>query len=129
MINHVILMGRLTNNPELRYTSTNNVPVTRFTLAVDRGYKQGEERQADFISCIAWNKTAEFVEKYFSKGKMIIVSGRIQTGSYEKEGKKVYTTDIVAEEVSFGESKGESKPQQEETEGFVPVEMDSELPF
>ncbi len=103
MINKAILMGRLTRDPELRHTGT-GTPVCSFTIAIDNGY--GENRQTDFINCVAWNKTAEFVSKYFSKGRMIIVSGRISTRSWEgQDGKKNYVTEVVASEVTFGEAK------------------------
>ncbi len=103
MINKAILMGRLTRDPELRHTGT-GTPVCSFSIAIDNGY--GENRQTDFINCVAWNKTAEFVSNYFSKGKMIIVIGRISTRSWEgQDGKRNYTTEVVANEVSFGETK------------------------
>ncbi len=103
MINKVILMGRLTRDPELRHTG-NGTAVCSFTVAIDNGY--GDNRSTDFINCVAWNKSAEFVEKYFTKGRMIIVVGRIQTRTWEgQDGKKNYVTEVVASEVSFGESK------------------------
>ena len=103
MINKAILMGRLTRDPELRHTGA-GTPVCSFTIAIDNGY--GENRQADFINCVAWSKTAEFVSNYFTKGKMIIVIGRISTRSWEgQDGKRNYTTEVIANEVSFGESK------------------------
>ena len=103
MINKAILMGRLTRDPELRHTGS-GTPVCSFTVAIDNGY--GDNRSTDFINCVAWNKTAEFVEKYFTKGRMIIVVGRIQTRTWEgQDGKKNYATEVVASEVSFGESK------------------------
>lgn len=103
MINKAILMGRLTRDPELRHTGT-GTPVCSFSIAIDNGY--GENRQTDFINCVAWSKTAEFVSNYFQKGKMIIVIGRIQTRTWEgQDGKKNYATEVVASEVSFGESK------------------------
>ena len=103
MINKAILMGRLTRDPELRHTGT-GTPVCSFSIAIDNGY--GENRQTDFINCVAWNKTAEFVSNYFQKGRMIIVIGRISTRSWEgQDGKRNYTTEVVASEVSFGESK------------------------
>lgn len=103
MINKAIIMGRLTRDPELRHTGS-GTPVCSFTVAVDNGY--GENRQADFINCVAWNKTAEFVSKYFTKGRMIIVIGRIATRTWEgQDGKKNYVTEVVANEISFGESK------------------------
>lgn len=103
MINKAILMGRLTRDPELRHTGS-GTPVCSFTIAIDNGY--GDNRSTDFINCVAWNKTAEFVEKYFTKGRMIIVIGRIQTRTWEgQDGRKNYVTEVVASEVSFGESK------------------------
>lgn len=103
MINKAILMGRLTRDPELRHTGT-GTPVCSFSIAIDNGY--GENRQTDFINCVAWNKTAEFVNNYFTKGRMIIVIGRISTRSWEgQDGKRNYATEVVASEVSFGESK------------------------
>ena len=108
MLNCAVIMGRLTADPELRQTP-NGISVTRFTVAVDRGYvKAGEERKADFINVIAWRQTAEFVSKYFSKGSMIAVQGSIQTGSYEKDGVKRYTVEISADNVSFCGSKSET---------------------
>jgi single-strand DNA-binding protein len=101
-------MGRLTADPELRQTPS-GVSVTRFTVAVDRGYvKAGEERKADFINVVAWRQTAEFVSRYFQKGSMIAVQGSIQTGSYEKDGVKRYTVEISADNVSFCGSKSET---------------------
>ncbi len=108
MLNCAVIMGRLTADPELRQTP-NGVAVTRFSVAVDRGYvKPGEERKADFINVVCWRQTAEFVTRYFSKGSMIAVQGSIQTGSYEKDGVKRSTFEIVADNVSFCGSKSES---------------------
>ncbi len=108
MLNCAVIMGRLTADPELRQTPS-GVSVTRFTVAVDRGYvKAGEERKADFINVVAWRQTAEFVSKYFQKGSMIAVQGSIQTGSYEKDGVKRYTVEISADNVSFCGSKSET---------------------
>ena len=108
MLNCAVIMGRLTADPELRQTP-NGVSVTRFTVAVDRGYvRAGEERKADFITVVAWRQTAEFVSRYFSKGSMIAVQGSIQTGSYEKDGIKRSTFEIVADNVSFCGSKSET---------------------
>ena len=132
MINKAIIMGRLTHEPELRQAGTGR-SVCSFSIAVNNGY--GENRRTDFINCVAWNKTAEFVSRYFTKGKMIIVIGRITTRTWEdKDGKKCYATDVVADEVSFGESKGaasESKPSLSEAidEGFLSVEPDDDMPF
>lgn len=141
-MNKVILMGRLTRDPELRYTQTNNTAVASFTLAVDRKMvKQGEERQADFISCVAWAKGAEFIGKYFQKGSMIAVVGRIQTRNYDdKDGKKRYVTEVVVEDSYFTGSKQAtgSAPREnpapqgggsDPTDGFYPIPEDDELPF
>ena len=108
MLNCAVIMGRLTADPELRETPS-GVAVTRFTVAVDRSFvKAGEERKADFINVVAWRQTAEFVTRYFSKGSMIAVQGSIQTGSYEKDGVKRATFEVVADNVSFCGSKSES---------------------
>lgn len=106
-MNKVILMGRLTRDPEIRVSVATNVTTAKFTLAVDRKYKkEGEQQTADFISCTAFGKTAEFAERYLHQGTKIVVVGRIQTGSYtNKDGNKVYTTDVVVEECEFAESK------------------------
>ena len=106
-MNKVILMGRLTRDPEVRYTSTNNTLVATFSLAVNRRFaRQGEERQADFINVVAWDKTGEFCSKYFKKGQQVGVIGRIQTRNYDdKDGKKVYVTEVIAEETYFADSR------------------------
>ena len=134
MINKVFLMGRLTRDPELRHTGT-GTPVTTFTIAIDNGY--GDNRQTDFINCVAWNKTAEFVTKYFSKGKMIIIAdGQIRTRSWEtQDGKRAYATEVVANVVNFGESKSSQQPatqppMQDDDDDFTPLdEEDDDLPF
>lgn len=108
-MNKVILMGRLTRDPEIRYSqSENSTAVARFTLAVDRRFKRdgANEQSADFISCVAFGRTAEFMERYTRQGTKLVVEGRIQTGSYtNKDGNKVYTTDVVVENTEFAESK------------------------
>lgn len=108
-MNKVILMGRLTRDPDVRVSNTadRQITVARYTLAVDRRAKRdSNEQTADFISCVAFDKNAEFVEKYLHQGTKVLVTGRIQTGSYtNKDGQKVYTTDIVVEEQEFCESK------------------------
>ena len=110
MFNLVVLTGRLTADPELKYTP-NNIPVTSFSIAVSRRYKAGEETQADFINIVAWQKTAEFVTKYFSKGSMIGIEGSIQTRRYQdKEGKNRTVFEVVANNVQFVESKRDSSP-------------------
>lgn len=112
-MNKVVLLGRLTKDPEIRYTQTNNTMVASFSLAVNRRFtKQGEERQADFINIVAWGKTAEFVSKYFKKGQQVGVIGRIQTRNYEDEkGQKHYITEVIAEETYFADSKKEEKQE------------------
>lgn len=110
MINTVILMGRLTADPEIKTTSS-GISFCKFTVAVDRKFadKTTGERQADFISCVAWRQTAEFINKYFSKGKMIIVEGTLQNNNYtDSNGVKHYSYNVVADSVSFGESKSAS---------------------
>lgn len=106
-MNKVILMGRLTRDPEVRYSAgENSLAIARYTLAVDRRFRRDGEATADFISCVSFGRTAEFAEKYFRQGLKIVVSGRIQTGSYtNREGQKVYTTEVVVEEQEFAESK------------------------
>ncbi|MFI3202066.1 MAG: single-stranded DNA-binding protein [Eubacteriales bacterium] len=110
-MNKVIIMGRLTRDPEIRYSQGgNSMAIGRYTLAVDRRFnRNGEENVADFIQCVAFGKSAEFAEKYFQKGIKILVTGRIQTGSYtNKEGQKIYTTEVVVEDQEFTESKNNS---------------------
>ena len=106
-MNKVVLMGRLTRDPEVRYTQTNNTMVATFSLAVNRRFvRQGEERQADFINIVAWSKTAEFVSKYFKKGQQVGVIGRIQTRTWDDDqGQKHYVTEVVAEETYFADSR------------------------
>lgn len=133
-MNKVTLMGRLTKDPEIRYSSNNNMPIAKFTLAVDRKFKQGEEKQADFIFCTAFSKTAEFVEKYFQKGKQMGLFGRINTGSYEKEGQKIFTTEVIVEDVYFTGSKNDSASasnfEESSESGFTPINSsDDQLPF
>lgn len=135
-MNKIILMGRLTKDPTLRYTTANNTPVCDFTLAVNRRFsRQGEESQADFIPVVAWDKTADFCSKYFRKGQQVAVVGRIQVRSWDdNEGKKRYVTEVVAEETYFADSKKDdtnnlfSGKAQEGTESFYPLD-DSDLPF
>ena len=99
------MIGRLTRDPEVRYSDNGN-SVARFSVAVDRKFKKDGEQTADFINIVAFKQTAEFIEKYFSKGSKIVIEGHIQTGSYtNQEGQKIYTTDVIAREVEFGESK------------------------
>ncbi len=125
-MNKVILMGRLTRDPEIRYSQGEQATaVARYTLAVDRRFRRDSDSQtADFIGCVAFGRQAEFAEKYFRKGTKIAVTGRIQTGSYtNREGQKVYTTDVVIEEQEFAESKAASAEN-----GFHPMEADRPSP-
>ena len=121
-MNKVILMGRLTRDPEVRYsTGDNAMAIARYTLAVDRRIRKENEGNADFIGCIAFGKNAEFAEKYFRQGIRVVITGRIQTGSYtNREGKKVYTTDIVIEEQEFAESKSTSEQNKNGNRGMKP---------
>lgn len=144
-MNKVILIGRLTRNPNVRYSQgENSVAVARFTLAVDRRFKSADNQEADFVSCLSFGKAAEFIEKYFTQGMKMGLVGRIQTGSYtNNEGNKVYTTDVVVEEVEFVEKKsnsndsnssqGNSIPESSSTmgDGFmnIPDGINEELPF
>ena len=139
MLNHITIMGRLTRDPELRRTGTGTA-VTSFTLAVDRDFapKDGGEKETDFIDCVAWRSTGEFVDKYFSKGRMAVVSGRLQIRAWtDKDGNKRRTAEVVADNVYFGDSKKDesystgntyspSAPAQE----FTPIDDDdAQLPF
>ena len=127
-MNKAILMGRLTKDPETRYTQNNNTQVTSFTLAVPRRFKQEGQPSADFINIIAWSKTAEFVSKYFKKGQQVGVIGRIQTRNYDDEnGQKHYITEIVAEEVYFADTKKEENTPVEENQ--FEITSDDDLPF
>lgn len=117
MLNHIVIMGRLTRDPELRYTQS-QLPVATFRVAVDRDFGRGEEKQTDFIDCVAWRSTGEFVSKYFQKGSMAIVSGRLQMRDWtDKEGNKRTSAEIVADNVYFGESK---RRDGEQREGYGP---------
>ena len=145
MINRVVLVGRLTRDPELKYT-TNGIANLRFSIAVNRTFtSQNGERQADFINCVAFGRNGEFAEKYLRKGTKIAATGRIQTGSYtNKDGVRVYTTEVVIEEQEFAESKNSSSAgnggftggnnapaMQDAGDGFmnIPDGIDEELPF
>ena len=143
-MNKVILMGRLTRNPEVRYgAGENSTAVARYTIAVDRRFKRNGEQNADFIGCVAFGRNAEFAEKYLRQGTKIVLTGRIQTGSYtNRDGQKVYTTDIVVEEQEFAESKSAAgngdqgnyiRPSSSasDVDGFmnIPDGIDDRLPF
>ncbi len=126
MANVCVLIGRLTKDPETRYSG--ETAVTTFTLAVDR---QGKNKGADFIRIVSFNKTAELCERYLSKGRQVGIQGRINTGSYEnKEGQRVYTTDVIADRVQFLGGKPEQREQNEEQyEGFQVVDDSDSIPF
>ena len=143
-MNKVVLMGRLTRDPEVRYgTGENSTAVARYTIAVDRRFKRDGERNTDFIGCVAFGRNAEFAEKYLRQGTKIVLTGRIQTGSYtNRDGQKVYTTDIVVEEQEFAESKSAAgngdqgnyiRPSSSasDVDGFmnIPDGIDDRLPF
>ena len=149
-MNKVILMGRLTRDPEVRYSQggENSLAIARYTLAVDRRFKRsGDDQTADFIGCVAFGRNAEFAEKYFRQGLKVVVTGRIQTGSYtNKDGVKVYTTEVIVEEQEFAESRAEAEanrasfqrqsapspaPSADAGDGFmnIPDGIDEELPF
>lgn len=122
-MNRVELVGRLTRDPELRYTSS-NIATTRFTLAVNRPFtSQNGEAGTDFISIVTWRKQAENVKKYVTKGSLVSVEGRIQTGSYEKDGQRIYTTDVVADSVQFLESKSQSQNRVGADDGMTPSDF------
>lgn len=133
-MNKVILIGRLTRDVETRYSG--EMAVSRYTLAVDRRFKNDGEQTADFINCVAFGKAGEFAEKYFRKGMKVAITGRIQTGSYtNRDGQKVYTTDVIIEEQEFAESKAsgeQSAPQPSvDSDGFmnIPDDIAEKLPF
>ena len=130
-MNKVILMGRLTRDPEVRYTQTNNTLVASFSLAVNRRFvRQGEERQADFINVVAWSKLGEFCSKYFKKGQQVSIIGRLQTRNWDDEqGQKHYITEVVAEEAYFADSRkdGESSSSFENTFGNIAANSSSEF--
>lgn len=146
-MNRVILMGRLTRDAEIRYSQgESSTAIARFSLAVDRRFrKEGDEQTADFINCVAFGRTAEFMERFGRKGTKFVAEGRIQTGSYtNKDGQRVYTTDVVVESVEFAESKSAAlgsdggftpadrpSPSQAAGDGFmnIPDGIDEELPF
>lgn len=146
-MNKVVLMGRLTRDPDVRYTQGDRpLAVARYTLAVNRRFKRDNEPDADFINCVAFGRAGEFAEKYLKQGTKIVVSGRIQTGSYtNRDGMKVYTTDVVIEEQDFAESKAVAaqnmaasapqpsapQPSAASSDGFmnIPDGLEEELPF
>ena len=128
MLNKVMLLGRLVKDPEIKSTANNTI-VASFSLAVGRSYKKEGQPDADFINIVAWGKTAEFVGKYFVKGQQVCVCGRLQTRNYDdKEGRKVYVTEVVAEEVHFADSKKDGAGTAVPQDGFTAVD-DTQLPF
>ena len=132
MANLVFLIGRLTKDPEVRYTSGTQMAVCTFTLAIDRPVKAGAEKQTDFPRVTVFGKQAENCEKFVSKGNRIGVTGKIVTGSYEKDGRKVYTTDVVADRVEFLEraEKSEAREAEPVPQGFAAVdESEFDVPF
>ena len=146
-MNKVVLMGRLTRDPDVRYSQGETpLAIARYTLAVDRRFKRNGEQDADFINCVAFGRTAEFAEKYLKQGTKMVVSGRIQTGSYtNRDGVKVYTTEVVIEEQDFAESTAAAaqnshlgvpqprapQPSAAASDGFmnIPDGLEEELPF
>ena len=142
-MNKVILMGRLTRDPNVRYTQQNSsqesMCVARYTLAVDRRGTRDGQQSADFISCVSFGKAAEFIEKYGKQGIKLIIEGRIQTGSYDKNGQRIYTTDVVVEHAEFAESKKAEnanntpcdEPLKENKDGFMNIAdgIDEDIPF
>lgn len=124
MLNKVILMGRLTRDPELRSTPQ-GVSTCSFSIAVDRNFvREGEERKADFINCVAWRQTAEFISKYFKKGSMAALEGSIQTRSWDDDGSKRYATEVIVSQVYFAESKNSAAMSE-----IPPMGADEDLPF
>ena len=139
-MNKIILMGRLTRDPEVRYTQKDNTPVVRYSLAVDKKYKRDDGITDDFFQLVAFGKMAEFAEKYLRKGVKILISGRVQTGTYEKDGVKIPFFEVVVEEQEFAESKnaGQSDNTVSDGKGFttdgqgfmkIPDDFPEELPF
>lgn len=136
-MNKVILIGRLTRDPEMRYSENSNTAIARYTLAVNRPFKQDGGQEADFLPCIAFGKTAEYAEQYLAKGMKVAIEGRIQTGSYTNhDGQKIYTTEIAVERQEFLEKRtGNSQPDADTANGSkdgymdIPDGIDEELPF
>lgn len=139
-MNKIILMGRLTRDPEVRYTQKDNTPVARYSLAVDKKYKRGDGITADFFNMVAFGKSAEFAEKYLRRGVKMLIAGRVQTGTYEKDGVKIPFFEVVVEEQEFAESKNASQSDSitnggsgftTDEQGFmnIPDDFPEELPF
>ena len=139
-MNKIILMGRLTRDPEVRYTQKDNTPVARYSLAVDKKYKRDDGITADFFNIVAFGKSAEFTEKYLRRGTKMLITGRVQTGTYEKDGIKIPFFEVVVEEQEFAESKNTVSPDSStnnsngittDEQGFmhIPDDFPEELPF
>ena len=131
MLNHIVIMGRLTRDPELRQIGS-GVSVANFSVAVDRDFSKGEEKETDFIDCVAWRHTGEFVSKYFTKGRMIVVSGRLQIRSWtDNDGNKRRTAEVVTDNCYFGDSKNAGAATTPSPAGDYAeiAEPDAELPF
>lgn len=130
MLNKIIIMGRLTRDPEMRHTQTGTA-VTSFTMAVDRDFKsQSGEKETDFIDVVVWGKTAEFAANYFTKGRMAIVEGRLQVRNWQdKDGNKRKTSEVVADRMYFGDSKQEDKKRPAPADDFCEIEDDGDLPY
>ncbi len=129
MLNKAVIIGRITKDLELKHTQS-GVAVTNFTVAVDRNFKNAQgEKETDFIPVVVWRQQAEHCCKYLGKGRLVAVVGRIQTGHYEKDGQRHYTTEVVADEVRFLEWGNKQVQEQGDIPGFAPYENDEELPF
>lgn len=130
MLNRVILIGRLTKDPELRYTANSTIAVCEFTLAVDRPVAKGEERQADFIPIVCWRQLAETCANYLRKGRLAAVEGRIQVRNYEKDGRRIYVTEVIADNVRFLESNKTPEAPASSILGGTDIDIDDDdLPF
>ena len=130
-MNHIVIKGRLTRDPETRYTNINNLPVTTISIAVDRKFSKEGEQSADFINCVAWNNQANFLSKYFKKGQEILISGRLEVSNYEKDGQKRSKSSVVIETIEFCGSKKDMEEQENEQPTDVTNEVyeGDELPF
>lgn len=130
-MNKLILMGNFTRDPEIRYSQNDNKAVARFTIAVSRRYKQEGQPESDFFNCVAFGKTAEFVEKYFHKGMRALVVGRIQNDNYtNKNGEKVYSVQMIVEEIEFGEKKSDNAQTQSDDDFVqIPEGQQGDIPF
>ena len=130
-MNHIVIKGRLTRDPETRYTNINNLPVTTISIAVDRKFSKEGEQSADFINCVAWNNQANFLSKYFKKGQEILISGRLEVSNYEKDGQKRSKSSVVIETIEFCGNKKDMEEQENEQPTDVTNEVyeGDDLPF